>query len=246
MTNDTAGGATLTQVVPATAEIEPDPSETQLRALYQHRPGTIRLGLIASKDGKAAGPDGSSRSLNGDADLRVLRVLRAVSDVVVVGGNTARKERYGVIKLSADLAKARRLLNQTPVPALAIVTYTGHIPPDVDPSNTWILTSGGSPAIRRLGAQWTSRILLAGTDVFSPRGAIKELESRGLKRILCEGGPRLAVRFMDRAVINDYCLTTSPESGGETGAEIPPVPAGFRLAHSLVAGDYKMERWTKS
>ncbi len=245
MTDTGAEGATLTKVSPTEETIQPDPNEVELRKLYNHRPGKVRLGLISSKDGRASGPDGSSRSLNSDADLRILRTLRATTDVVVVGANTARKERYGPLQLSDEIRKARRIGGQAELPALAVVSYTGNIPSTLTPADAWILTSGGSPATRRLGAEWKARTLIAGNDTFSPRSAIKELATAGFNRVLLEGGPQLAVLFLDRDLVDEYCLTTSPETGDETGPEIPPVPRGMSRSFELVAGDYRMTRWVK-
>src|SRR5660398_275303 len=64
----------------------PEPGHLDpLGLVYAQHPGVVRLGMIASADGRASGPDGSSRSLNGPADHRILRLLRAQADVVLVG-----------------------------------------------------------------------------------------------------------------------------------------------------------------
>ena len=44
-------------------------------------------------DGAATGANQVSGSINGPADFRVFRVLRALADVVLVGAGTARGER---------------------------------------------------------------------------------------------------------------------------------------------------------
>ncbi|MFW2514389.1 dihydrofolate reductase family protein [Demequina sp. SO4-13] len=236
--------ATLRRVSPPGEDIPPDDSEQALRALYAHRPGVLRLGMIRSRDGRAAGPDGSSRSLGGPADLRVLHTLRSVADVVLVGAQTARRERYSDIALPDALAAARSSLRYRQ-PHLAIVTRSGILPPGLDPSTTWVVTVAGSRAAA-LGGPWASRVIeVGGTDI-SPRTLVRELNSRGLTRVLCEGGPTLATRMLSRGLVDEYCLTTADVEGAETAKQIPEVPAAMKLAHQLSGGEFTIERWTAS
>ena len=234
---------TLRLVTPRVLEIAPDSSESELRRLYAHRVGELRLGLICSADGKAAGPDGSSRSINGPHDVRVLVALRALADVVLVGGRTARRERYGDIGLPYDLEITRSAANQPRLPDLAIATHGGILPPGLDPERTWIVTTAGSPAAQGASGPWKDRVILAGQDVLSPRSVIKELHERGLPRVLCEGGPELAAQFLARGVVSDVCLTRSPLPGGPDAPLVPEVPASMRLSHRLEGGGFVMERW---
>lgn len=238
-----ADAVTLEAISPERFEIAPDPHEETLRRLYFHRPGVVRLGLIASADGKAAGPDGSSRTLNGPADLRILTALRSCADVVLVGARTARRERYTDISLSPELVNARSRHHSTPAPMLAIATYSGTIPSGLNPSTTWIMTTAHAPAMQRLTGVWQQRILIAGLDSLSPRTLAKELEQHGMARVLCEGGPEIANGLLGRRVIGDYCLTTSPLIGGGDAERIPAVPATMRRAHALTADGYTFERW---
>jgi riboflavin biosynthesis pyrimidine reductase len=226
------------------ATIAPDPAETELRHLYHQRPSTVRLGLIRSSDGKAAGPDGSSRTLNGPEDLRILVTLRSWADVILVGAQTARRERYGNITLSRELQLARSAHNDRELPMLAVVTRSGNLPPDLDPETTWLITSATAPAMTRLSGAWRSRLIIAGGDQLSPRTAIQQLEARGMSRVLCEGGPELATALLARRVITDYCITQSPHLGGADAPAIPDVPAGFRRDHRLEGGGFAMERWS--
>src|SRR5690606_34520800 len=48
--------------------------------------------------------------------------LRAVADVVVVGAETARRERYGPVVLSEALAASRVAAGLSPTPPIAVVS----------------------------------------------------------------------------------------------------------------------------
>ena len=233
--------AVLTHVEPAGPDIAVDTSEPVLRELYRHRPGVVRIGLIRSVDGKAAGADGTSRTLGGAADMRVLRTLRALSDVVLVGAQTVRRERYGDIVLPPELAASRAGMHSR-LPDLAIATRSGILPPGLTPARTWIVTTAGSRA-SALAEPWASRVIVAGTDELAPRTIVRELEARGLSRILCEGGPTLAARLLGRGVVHEYCLTSSPVPGGAQAPATPAIPTTMRRAHLLRSGDFTMERF---
>lgn len=231
----------LTRVEPAGDPIGVDAGEPVLRELYRHRPGVVRLGLIRSSDGKAAGADGTSRTLGGAADQRILVTLRAAADVVLVGAQTARRERYGDIVLSKALAAARPGFG-TRDPDLAIVTRSGILPPGLTPARTWVITTAGSRAVS-LPEPWASRVIVAGVGDVAPRTIVRELGGRGLSRILCEGGPTIAARMLERGVVDEYCLTSSPIPGGANAPSIPEVPSTMRRALVLAAGDFTMERF---
>lgn len=234
-------GPVLHRIHPTGSAIEPDPAEPILRGMYEHPPHTTRLGLIRSYDGKAAGPDGSSRSLNGPEDLRILLTLRAVADVVLVGAATVRQERYGDLVLPAALAQARdRAIG--PRPHLAILTRTGTVPEGLDAATTWILT-GVDTDTTLVPAPLRHRVITLPSD--HPEAALAALYEQGLTRVLCEGGPRIARWLTDAGLIDDYCLTTSARPGSEHAPTVPPVPAGMHLAHRLAGGDFIIERWSR-
>ena len=224
--------------------LPPDPSERALRALYEQPARSVRVSMIRSVDGKAAGPDGSSRSLNGEEDLRILRVTRSWADVVLVGGETARGEEYGDIRLRAALARERAGKLRRAAPDLAIVTRTGDMPDDLDSERTWLVTTRSSAAAD-LKDDWGDRVIIAGADTLDAGLLVEKLNRRGLYRILCEGGPELANALFEADVVDDYCLTTSPERGGVNAPPAPKVPAGFALTVSLTGGGFEINRWTR-
>jgi len=235
------GDTTLTQTHPTERPIAETPSEDDLRSLYPHPPGMIRLGMIAGPGGEATGEDGSSRSLSGPVDLRIVRVLRAAADVVVVGAATALRERYGAIGIREALA-ATRSPDQAPAPLLAIVGYSGSLPPGLGPGNTLFLTTADAPATS-LVDEWGDSLVLVGHQSVSPHLLVTALTDRGLPRILCEGGPALARLMLDADVVTDYCRTESAAPGDENGPLTPEVPPTMSLTHTLTSSGMTMNRW---
>jgi riboflavin biosynthesis pyrimidine reductase len=224
--------------------LPPDPAERELRALYRVPSPSVRVSMIRSADGRAAGPDGSSRSLNGEEDLRILRVTRSWADVVLIGGKTARDEEYGDIRLRPSLAKARVGAFRLSAPDLAVVTRTGELPDDLDPDRTWIVTTRKSQAAE-LADEWGDRVIIAGKRDLDPELLVAKLADRGLTRVLCEGGPQLATALFDADVVDDYCLTTSPKPGGSRAPLVPAPPSWMTPVHTLTGAGFEMKRWTR-
>lgn len=81
----------------------------------------LRANMVSGLDG-AARLDGLSEGLSGAADKRIFGVLRALSDVVLVGAQTVRAEGYRPARARAEFAAAREAAGQRPAPVIAIVS----------------------------------------------------------------------------------------------------------------------------
>jgi riboflavin biosynthesis pyrimidine reductase len=235
----------IVQVAPVRDSVPEDDAERGLQRLYPHPHGVVRLGLIAGPNGEAAYLDGSSRGLGGTADLRILRTLRAQADCVLVGGRSAQIEEYGAIRLPAGMASERVSTGRPAAPTLVIATFTGELPPTAGPSSALVMTTRTSPAQARLGEAWGASMVFAGEHELDLAAGLGALADRGLTRVLCEGGPKLAGLLVDEGLVDDYCLTTSPVEGSPDAPRVPRVPGGMRLAHRLESGRFAMERWVR-
>lgn len=196
----------LTEVVPrtlASADVSTDDGRDWLRERYaRHDEAYVRLNMITTLTGAAWGSDGTSETLTSRIDRAVLGVIRAAADVVLVGAQSVRAEGY-VVPRSARLA---------------IVTASG------DLSGHRLSPGPGSPADRVLvlcpasvadavsahDLPGVQVVPVAGGDRLHPRAIVAALADRGLRRIVCEGGPALATQFADAGVIDEYCITVAP------------------------------------
>ena len=88
----------LRRIVPAADEVPEavhiDDRDRLLELYAPRAPDWLRLNLVASVSGSAAGTDGTSESLTSRADRRILGVIRELADVVLVGANSVRAEGY--------------------------------------------------------------------------------------------------------------------------------------------------------
>jgi len=250
---------TLTVLAPAElagTALALDAAETQLTGLYGHpvRPGRgyLRAGMVSTLDGAATGIDGSSRSINNAADLRVFRVLRAAADGVLVGARTARGERYRSIQVPPGLRAGRAARGQSEVPTLVVVTRTGALPDSLLEAENGVLAliPRGSDAESTLTARWgTQRVIAVGERDVDLAAGLTALADRGLPRVLSEGGPELLGQLFAAGLVDEWCLTWSPlVVGGDapravtTPAFLDPVPVA-QLAHLLQADGVLLGRW---
>jgi riboflavin biosynthesis pyrimidine reductase len=202
--------------------VAPDADEVALSALYAHpepRTGNrtwVRANMVTTLDGAATGGDGVSGTINGAADHRVFRVLRAATDVVLVGAGTVRAEGYTPLSVPDGLRATRAAAGRAPVVELAIVTRSGDLPEQITdlhqhPAGTVppivLTTTAGAD---RLAGYPTERVVVTGETTVDLAVALDALADRGLVHVLAEGGPSLLGDLVDADLLDELCLTTSP------------------------------------
>lgn len=204
-------------------QLMPEPAsdgEPDLTALYAYPPGSrpwTRANMVASVDG-AAQADGLSGGLSGAAD-KLFHVLRGLADVVLVGAGTVRREGYrDPAQVPEGLARLREAAGQAPAAAIAVVSagleldfdsplYTAALA-----APTITVTVADAPADRLAAARAAGRVLIAGNDRVDLALAVAGLASSwGLRRILCEGGPHLLGSLAAAGLLDELCLTVSPQ-----------------------------------
>ncbi|MCU1436921.1 MAG: putative pyrimidine reductase [Naasia sp.] len=195
----------------------------------------VRLNFVASVNGSATGPDGTSGTLTGGLDRRILGVIRAAADVVVVGARTVREEGYlaprsarlAIVTASGDLT-GHRLAGAAAAPLVLC-------PP-----------AAAERAEASLSGVPHELVILEG-DRPDPRAIVTVLAARALASVVCEGGPTLAAAFIDAGVVDELCLTVAPTLHAP-GLPLFPELAGspaLRLGQLLTDGDgYLYGRWS--
>nr|WP_255465808.1 dihydrofolate reductase family protein [Cellulomonas sp. APG4] len=230
-----------------------DPAETELADLVARgRPGGrwVTANMITTLDGAAYGRDGRSGSINGPADLRVFSVLRALADVVLVGAGTARAEGYRAPRTPERLRAVRASRTTTAAPALAVVTRSGDLAPELlaDSPHPWVFTTSGAAHLGHLRAHLPPERLHVSDDV-DLAAVLAVLADAGLPHVLTEGGPSLLSDLVARDLVDELFLTTAPVLvGGDaarptTGAWFDP-QARAAPVHLLHADGVLLGRWS--
>jgi riboflavin biosynthesis pyrimidine reductase len=227
--------------------------DATLAALYAEapRPGPwVRANFATSLDGAITGPDGRSGTVNSAADHVVFQLLRAISDVVVVGAGTLRSEGYTALSVESRWRATRTGLGLAEELPLVCVSNTGLVPPRLRgaPLGAVLLaTHTDSPGLTEarelLG---DGAVLVCGTEAVDDRVLVAQLAERGWERILTEGGPHLVSSMVAAGVLDEMCLSVTPVLVGGTGPRMTTAAAtvtGYQ-PHVLVEEDGTvMGRW---
>ncbi len=200
---------------------------------YPPRPLWVRANMVASVDG-AAIKDGSSRPLSGAGDKQVFGVLRGLCDAVLVGAGTASAENYRGPRARPAFAEHRAREGQRAAPVLALVSRSL----DLDRGSslfqgderTLVITVEQADERARAELATVADVVVAGRNEVDVAAAMTELESRGLRRVLCEGGPTLLSAVAAAGCLDELCLTVSPVL---VGGDAPRVVDGLRLDRGL-------------
>ena len=207
-----------------------------------HRsPCWVMANMVSGIDGTAA-VDGRVGALSAGADAELFLRMRGLADVVLVGAETVRRERYRQVHLSGDLRDERRLVGRAPNPPIAVVSRSLDLDwssplfvTDDTSATTLVITCRDAP-LDKLPAGVDA--IIAGTDRVDIGAAVQALADRGFTVVLCEGGPTRLGEIVTSDLLDERCRTLSPVMGGD---DVPIARASelanlarFRLVYAAV------------
>ncbi len=200
----------------------------------------LRAVMLATADGAAVSPTGRSGGISSAGDRLLFGTIRGMADVILVGAQTLRKEGYSPLRPRPELEVRRVEAEQEPVPRLAIVTRSG----DINTESPLFTDSDQAPIVflpeavpndRLERLSQVAEVVVLGNDSVPLDQAVAHLETRGLKRIVCEGGPVLLGELATQGLVDELCLTITPLlSGGAYSQDekVPRILEGAVLANS--------------
>jgi riboflavin biosynthesis pyrimidine reductase len=215
---------------------------------------SVRVNFVASIDG-AATDHGLSGGLSGHADKRVFDLLRRLSDVILVGAGTVRAEGYGAMRLDATSVKLRRASGLADQPVFAIVSGTLGLDPESKvftdaPVKAIVVTIDTSSDVKKEAFSRVADVLVCGKETLDVNAMLDAFAQRGLRQVLCEGGPTLFGTLLDADRVDELCLTISPvlEAGGARRivAGAPEKARRKMLHHVLVSDGTLMLRYLRA
>jgi riboflavin biosynthesis pyrimidine reductase len=221
----------MRRLFPAGEDVEPDDAY----AYPTDRPW-LRANMVSTVDGAAAGGDGLSGSVSGEADKRVFAALRRLADVVLVGAGTARAEGYRPARLPIAVVSGRLDLDLTS----PLFTQAEQ--------RTIVITCEAAPESQRQLAGTLADVVVCGVQRVDVGLAVAALHDRGFRRLLCEGGPTLLRQLVGAGLLDEVCLTVSPYlAGGGAGRILggQPLdrPVVARLTQLLEDGGWLFSRY---
>jgi len=218
-------------VPPRLRRIFPEPAELTVEAFLEEllarrvdrapredRPW-LALNMVASADGRVA-LDGRSEGLSGPADRALFHALRATTDAVLFGANTANLERYGRMVKDPDRRAWRERDGLLPEPLAVCVSgelsVSAELPLFAELEARVVVATRADGRLEGARAEVDYvRLGDAGLDAL-----MRALRSdHGVEHALCEGGPRLSATLLAEGLVDEFYLTIAPLLVGS-----PPFP----------------------
>jgi riboflavin-specific deaminase-like protein len=194
------------------------------------------LNMVETLDGRIA-IDGRSGPIGNAADRELFHGLRTQVDAVMAGAGTVRTERYGRMVKSDELRERRVRDGLAPDPLALVVSARLNLPADLpllqDPeSHVAVLTASGDtlPDVPARVEVLRGEMADDGSGLVLAPLLRKLRDERGVRSILCEGGPALNDGLLREGLVDELFLALAPKiAAGEamtvvTGAPLRPPP----------------------
>jgi riboflavin-specific deaminase-like protein len=178
----------------------------------------VALNFATTLDGRAA-ISGRSGPIGSAADTEMLQRLRTRVDAVMIGAGTLRVERYGRMVPDPQYRAWRERVGLAHDPLAVIVSNRFELPWDAP-----IFTDGGGRVVVFTASEAeapttdTQVSVVRHPDGVELDRALAYLrEERGIRALLCEGGPTLHGRLREGDLADELFLTIAPKlAGGES------------------------------
>ena len=209
-----------------------------LTRLASGRP-TITLKLAASLDGRIATGTGESRWITGPRARAEVHLMRAQADAVLVGAGTVRSDnpRLDVRHLGIGGANPVRVV----VSGALSLPRDGNLARTAAETPLWLCHDLEASAERRqawtdLGAELIE-IPFQADGQLDLAAMMQRLGERGLTRVLCEGGGRLAAALIEDGLVDEV---VSYSAGLVLGSEAIPAVGPLDVAALQLAPRFRL------
>jgi riboflavin-specific deaminase-like protein len=204
----------------------PDPGPTTVeQQLDSYRPWEepreerplVAVNFASTVDGRAT-IGGVSGPIGSDADTAMLAGLRTRFDAVMIGAGTMRAEHYGRLVPSQERRERRERIGLPHDPLMVIVSGRLDLPWDAP-----LFSDGGGRVLIFTASEAEPPETAAPLRIVRHEGFVNLAEAlrhlrreRGIRALLCEGGPGLHGELEGGGMVDDLFLTIAPKlAGGE-------------------------------
>ncbi len=225
-----------------------------LSRIARGRP-SLTLKLATSLDGRIATGTGESRWITGAAARREVHLMRARSDAVLVGAGTVRSDdpRLDVRDIGLRGARPVRVV----VSGALALPRGGHLGRSAADVPLWLCHHIEAEPSRRsawaeLGAELIE-IPFQADGQLDLSAMFQRLGERGLTRVLCEGGGRLAAALLAADLVDEIVAYTAglvlgeeavASVGSMTVSALALAPRFHLVEEGRIGGDVR-SRWLR-
>jgi riboflavin-specific deaminase-like protein len=181
---------------------------------HEERP-FLAMNFAATVDGRAA-IGGRSGPIGSGTDTELLLQLRTRFDAVMIGGGTMRAERYGRPAASPDRREQRERAGLSADPLMVIVSGRLDLPWDAP-----LFSEGGGEVLIFTSSEVEPPQTETPLTVIRHEGPVDLVEAlrhlraeRGVRALLCEGGPTLYGQLQAGGLVDELFLTIAPKLAG--------------------------------
>jgi 5-amino-6-(5-phosphoribosylamino)uracil reductase len=160
--------------------------------------------------------------LSNEADLDRIDAVRATSDAILVGAATVRNDNPRLLIRSPARRRAREARGLRPTPIKVTVTQQGRLDAEADffqvgDTEKVVYCASGhfAEACRRLGSVCC---VVDGGDPLRMRRVSEDLHSRGVRRLMVEGGGSVLTQFLTADLADELQLVVAPFFVGDSKA----------------------------
>jgi riboflavin-specific deaminase-like protein len=202
----------------------PDPGPTTVeRQLDSYRPWEkpaddrpfVAVNFAVTVDGRAT-VGGLSGPIGSAVDTRMLGRLRTRFDAVMIGAGTMRAERYGRLISSQGQRERRERIGLPHDPLMIIVSGRLDLPWDAP-----LFTAGKGRVLILTASGAKPPQTATPLRVVRHQGSVDIVEAlryvrqeRGIRALLCEGGPHLHGELEAGGLVDELFLTIAPKLAG--------------------------------
>jgi 5-amino-6-(5-phosphoribosylamino)uracil reductase len=189
--------------------------------------------------------------LSNEADLDRVDEVRAGADAILVGAGTVRRDNPALRVRSPARRAARTAAGLPATPARVTITGRG----ELDPAARVFATDEGARLVYapagqrdRIAARLAAAAeVVAAGDPLSLETVVADLATRGVRRLLVEGGGSVLAQFLALGLADELHLVVAPVFVGDPEAPRIAGPAGpgrrMRLAEARPIGDVVLLRY---
>ena len=176
------------------------------------------LNMVTTADGRAT-IGGRSGPIGNAADQDLFHALRTRADAVMVGAGTLRAEKYGRLVRKPERREARTRAGLAPDPLAVIVSGRLDLPADLpllhEPEQEVLVATFSA---RELAGAAAIRYLRFDDGAVDIRRLLAILRGRGIRSVLCEGGPTLNAELLRAGGVDELFHCIAPKLAGEPDA----------------------------
>jgi riboflavin-specific deaminase-like protein len=198
----------------------------------------VSVNMAMSLDGKINTYRREAFALGSENDRRLMDVLRAGAEAVIVGAGTVRHDGHPILLRYDDLIEKRRERGFPPHPVNVVLSRKLDMPstrPFFHDARTRkiIFTTMSAPAARVKRFSKLAEVVVLPKRTLSPSDVLDDLGRRRFKKVLVEGGGEVHFAFARENVVDEIYATVTPRLIG--GASSPTLldGRGFSAADHL-------------